>query len=96
MRTLVFMLLLAVVVGACSLVFDAKGNSSQIEPDAATADGGQHDDDAGPSSDAGHSDDDGGCNPLDDANLDDAGSYPDADVTDASFPVDASEADANW
>ena len=89
MRTLVFTLLVAFVVGACSLVFDSKGSSTQTEPDAATADGAQHEDDAGPSSDAGHADDDGGCNPLDDANLDDAGAYADADVTDASFPADA-------
>jgi hypothetical protein len=103
MRTLVFTLLAAFVVGACSLAFDAKGSSSQNGP---TTDAPQHEVDAGHSTDdaghstddAGHSTDDGGpgtddagCNPLDDA-----GVPNDADLTDAAAFPDADGADANW
>jgi hypothetical protein len=96
MRTLVFTLLLAIVAGACSLVFDAKGSSSSGPPDGETADAGQHED-----HDGGHSPDaqeeptnDGGCDPDEPA---DAGGEPaDADYPE---PIDAEPSgspDANW
>jgi hypothetical protein len=85
MRTLVFTLLLGLIVGACSLVFDAKGSSSNSGPDELLPDAAQQSADADPGNgDAGHTDD-AGCNPdpVD-------ASTTDADVpADASFPSDA-------
>ena len=99
MRTLVFTLLLAVVAGACSLVFDAKGSSSSSPPDAETADGGQHQVDAAHSPDADEPPD-GGCNPNEpvDAAVEPADAdYPYPPDGDTSPPDAASwPPDANW
>jgi hypothetical protein len=101
MRTLVFTLLLAVVAGACSLVFDAKGSSSSSPPDAETADAGQHED-----NDGGHRPDaqeeptnDGGCNPEPaDAAVDPADAFHPSPDAQHPGPPDAGDwsPDANW